>query len=89
MNWEDFKELIKELRNRQRELMQFQGGCNKVMIKISVTDENTYGKPFLGAVSFTPHAIDLKTGKVFTYHSSQGYDDWNVKELLEQGEGEE
>jgi len=83
MKWDDFKKLVKELRLLQDEILKRQRGCNKVMLQLSVIDENDYGRIGLGSISFTPHAINLTTGMVFAYHNSlEKWTDWNVKNLL-------
>lgn len=85
MNWLDFKKYVLWLRSVQEDLIRQQNGSNKVMVEISVIDENDHNKIGLGSISFTPHSIDLRTGKVFAWHNSlEEWKTWNVKELLSQ-----
>ena len=59
VDWEWFKDLIRELRQRNNALMKDQGGANQVMISILV-DLIAYDKR--DWVSINPFSMNLHTG---------------------------
>ena len=79
MNWEIFKAMVRELRERNAELMKQDGGSNRVTLSISVYD----GKD--DYVHVNPYAIDLRDGVDFVKVGGW-YKDINIKKLLEEHE---
>jgi len=77
MNWNEFKKLVHELRDKQREIMK--GRSNYVMISLAVVDSDVYH-----SVYFMPHGIDLRTGEVFALHDSGKFGRYNIKNILEE-----
>ena len=74
--WPRFKELVKELREQQRHLMNEQAGGNQIMIALHIWDGDDH------SITFVPHAIDLRSGRVFTRAYGK-YQHINIKKIME------
>lgn len=62
MTWKLMKEIVKELRIKQRRLMKKQGGLNELMVAISLIRRADMTRMY-----FYPHGINLITGFADVY----------------------
>ncbi len=82
MNWEDFKDLVKEMRAKQEEIIK-EYGNNTVMIFIGVLDDE-----LKDWVICSPDGINLRTGKGFAATKKE-FDNVDFKKLIQKHHWEE
>ena len=83
MNWMDFTTFVKEMRALQNETMKKQGGGNRIMVSVVVTDSDIYHTLY-----FMPHGIDLRSGIAYGFRDSGEYGKFNLREILKSYEVE-
>ena len=83
MTWKLMKEIVKELRIKQKRLMKKQGGLNEVMVVMSIIRRSDMVRLY-----FYPHGINLTTGFVVAFEDnnsvSRVWQKINIRRMLQE-----